>query len=196
MKSRSAHCIRGCTPGAQVSQRPCREPEARSGAIEPAWKCREASWPRARSSELTDQAVTIRGSSWLRPSQSPQMLPGSPLRAAFHTDGGCLQQSGCVGDNFGGRVSSSCWQACPLLCTCRVICAVSPGKGAELQVHVHCGARWWLAGLTSFSGALCAGGAVFTDGLLRNTRQLTHKRPVLQALWVVNVGLSQERLVG
>lgn len=110
--------------------------------LDPAWKCREASWPRARSSELTDQAVTIRGSSWLRPSQSLQMLPGSPPRAAFHTDGGCLQQSGRVGDNFGGRVSSSCWQACPLLCACRVICAVSPGKGAELQVHVHRGARW------------------------------------------------------
>lgn len=70
--------------------------------LDPAWKCREASWPRARSSELTDQAVTIRGSSWLRPSQSLQMLPGSPPRAAFHMDGGCLQQSGRVGDNFGG----------------------------------------------------------------------------------------------
>lgn len=30
MKSGSAHCIRGCTPGAQAAQRPCREPEGRS----------------------------------------------------------------------------------------------------------------------------------------------------------------------
>lgn len=45
-------------------------------------------------------------------------------------------------------------------------------------------------GPTGFSGALCAGGAVFTDGLLRNTRRLTHKRPVPRALWEVNVGLS------
>ena len=30
MKSGSAHCIRGCTAGAQAAQRPCREPEGRS----------------------------------------------------------------------------------------------------------------------------------------------------------------------
>ena len=29
MKSGSAHHIKVCTPGAQVAQRPCREPEGR-----------------------------------------------------------------------------------------------------------------------------------------------------------------------
>ena len=63
----------------------------------------------------------------------------------------------------------------------------SLGPGGGLQAP---------GGLAGFPGALCAGRAVFTDGLLRNTRWLTHNRPVPRALWEVNVGVSQERLVG
>lgn len=180
MKSRSAHCI-GCTP-AHRCLRDCLQGAKREvgqfceDLPGPCLEVQEASWPRARPSELTGQAVTIRGSSWLRPSQSLQMLPGSPPRAAFHMDGGCLQQSGRVGDNFGGL--QQLLAGLPTaLCMQGDLCC--PQEGAprlgssrplwgQVVAYRHLAASWLLW------CPVCRR-SCFTDGLLRNTHQLTHK---------------------
>ena len=136
MKSGSAHCIRGCTPGRRRLRDLAGSQRGKAGAIEPAWKCREGSWPRVRSSELTDQAVTIRDSSY---QETHSGLDSTRMVAVYSEVTVLVSRSG-------RRVFNSCSQVCPPLCACREICALSPGKGAELQLHAQFGAGWWLAG--------------------------------------------------
>lgn len=128
MKSRSAHCIRAASR-LGVSG-PCRSQRRRSGGnsvriyLDPAWKCREASWPRGKAIELTDQAVCP----WFLLAEAKPVSPSLPgAHPGLHSWARLLlsEPCACVPTL---EVSSSCWQACPLLCACRVICAVSPGR--------------------------------------------------------------------
>lgn len=146
--------------------------------IEPAWKCREGSRPGERSSELTDQAVTIRDSSY---QETHSGLDSTRMGADYNKATNVLVTTSEVESLGQTSLLQQLLPGLPAALHIRVICALSPGKVQSSGSTSSLGPGGSLqsrGSLTGFSGALCAGGAAFTDGLLRNTHRLTHKRPL------------------